>query len=119
MSHFLEKVKAYNAEIRRREQEEGISLPYSRMLSDGMMKPVSFRLPVTTAAQLDVLMGYGLWDSKQEMLYEILHSTIRDFLDLTSEEEGIQQAFKKAAVQAYEEWKSTKEGEKEREREAA
>jgi hypothetical protein len=46
------------------------------------LKPVMVRLPITTIAKMKYLEGHcpGVWESRQEMLFEMIESCIQDWI---------------------------------------
>jgi hypothetical protein len=102
MTRFYKEVERYQEEIKRL-QEEGAELPYALMRTMGILKPFTVRLPMTTLAQLDELAAYGPWESKQEMVFKMIDSAIREFLDSSSEVTVKQ--FQKASEKSLEQWK--------------
>jgi hypothetical protein len=103
MSRVLKKITEHQKEI-----EEGgptISLSYSTMVSEDLIKPYSIRLPVTTLAMLDDIIAYGPWDSKQEAYYEILNDFIHEYIDSPETSDYQKKTCLEAADKALEEWK--------------
>lgn len=104
MSHFLHVLREHQAEIDRlvAEQAGGKSISYSMMRDMGMLKPFAVRLPVTLIAVLDEMMGQGLWESKQEMVYDMIQSTYEDFLE--SSPESTKAIFADIQKKAWDSW---------------
>jgi hypothetical protein len=107
MSKFMQRIDEHQKRIEEeaRLSEQGTPLTYPQMLVFGMLKPVNFRLPITTAAQLDVLLKYGPWETKQQMVAELLMDTIEDFLSDPNTHENVRKDFQTAGEEAFNEWK--------------
>ena len=101
-NQFREQIRRHQDDLRRL-HEEGQPLDYETMRAIGLLKPVSFRLPVSTVALLDEMVKWTPWSTKQEMLYEMIDSAINDFLQTCPEpvREGLEE-MARAALEAWE-----------------
>lgn len=106
-NHFREQIRQYQEDLRRL-HEEGRPLNYETMRAMGLLKTVSFRLPVTTVALLDEMVKWTPWSTKQEMLYEMINSAINDFLQTCPE--PVREGLEEMARAALEEWESAQRG---------
>lgn len=104
MSRIIEKISKFQEEL----QAPGIPMTYAMMHSEGMLKPATFRLPVTTLAMMDELYTFGPWDSKQEMLFDLVDDAIHQFLTSPDTGEAVREKFHKVAEDALEEWRSSR-----------
>jgi hypothetical protein len=77
-SSFLRDVKAHQAHMEKL-LEEGSTMSYAIMRSMGILKPFAVRLPAPMLAVLGELVKYGPWESKQEMVYEMIQSSYSEF----------------------------------------
>jgi len=106
-NRFREQIRRYQDELRRL-HEEGQPLDYETMRALGLLKPVSFRLPVTTVVLLDEMVKWTPWSTKQEMLYEMINSAINDFLQTCPE--PVREGLEEMARAALEEWLAEQRG---------
>jgi hypothetical protein len=105
MNTFLKILHKHQAEIDRMlsERDEGTPIPYSVMRDNGMLKPFAVRLPITLVAILDEMVKHGLWESKQEMAYDMIQSAYVDFVESLPEEDKLK--FNEIQKNAWEAWR--------------
>ncbi len=101
MSIFIDEINKHQEEIRRLAEEQGTEMTYDMMRAAGLVKVYTFRVPVHTLAQLDYLMKFGPWPSKQEMLYSIINSAIQEFINSPDVGEPVRAEFRRIAEQAF------------------
>jgi hypothetical protein len=106
MSRILKKIDQFQQELKA--QDSGIPMSYSMMQSMGLLKAATFRLPVTTLAMMDELYTFGPWDSKQEMLFDLVDDAIHQFLQSPDTGEKVREKFQKVAQDALNEWRSSR-----------
>lgn len=110
MSKIIQKIDEFQKEMKAREEAGGgIPMDYSMMHSAGLLKTVTFRLPVNTVAMLDELYTFGPWSSKAEMLYEIIDEVIQEFLHAPDTGEPVREKFHQVAQAALDQWRSTRD----------
>lgn len=102
MSTFLKEIEEYQERMRR-ESERGQVMDYNLMRHIGLIRPYTVRLPVTTLAELDELMKFGPWNSKQEMIFKIIDGAIQDFLDDPETADKVRERFLAIQKKALEE----------------
>lgn len=102
-NRFRDQIRRHQDDIRRL-HEENSPLSYDTMRTMGLLKPVSFRLPVTTIALLDEMVKWTPWSTKQEMFYEMINSGIDDFLQTCPE--PVREGLEEMARAALEEWEA-------------
>jgi hypothetical protein len=106
MSIFIDEINKHQEEIRRLSEQQGTEMTYEMMRVAGLVKVYTFRVPVHTLAQLDYLMKFGPWSSKQEMLYSLINSGIQEFINSPDTSESIRAEFRRIAEQAFLEHRS-------------
>ena len=72
---------------------------YSDYLRLGVMKPLTVRLPASTHAKVDELFERcnGVWQSKQELLFEMIESAIADYIESQNDPEIEAEIFQEIA----------------------
>jgi hypothetical protein len=96
MSTFLNRIK------KRRESDRQLSyINYDGFRRLGCLRAFTVRLPVTTLAKMDLLAKKcpKIWDSKQEMIFEMIESGIADWIASTNSPE-VADEFRNVAYQA-------------------
>lgn len=106
MSIFIDEINKHQEEIQRLSEQRGTPMTYEMMRVAGLVKVYTFRVPVHTLAQLDYLMKFGPWSSKQEMLYSLINSGIQEFIDSPNTSESVRTEFQRIAEQAFLEHRS-------------
>jgi hypothetical protein len=76
MSEFLKR-------FRRKPFEPRTYVSYDDFMKLGKVRPMTVRLPVSTVAKLDELQKQceAVWSSRQELLFEMIESCVRDWID--------------------------------------
>jgi hypothetical protein len=76
MNTFLKRIDERNS-------EDKSHLHYSDYRRMNALRAVTFRLPVTTIAKMKLLFEKSpqTWESKQEMLFEMIESSIKDWIE--------------------------------------
>jgi hypothetical protein len=95
---FAERIKE------RRKTDRIVShLRYGDFRRMGYLRPVTVRLPVTTLAKLEHLeekleqKGGKVWDSRQEMIFEMIEACISDYISGTDSPERVAEEFQAIA----------------------
>lgn len=111
MSRVLQKIDEYQQELKNRIPEENPTIPvsYAMMQASGLLKATTFRLPVHTLAQMDELFKFGPWDSKQEMVFDLVDDVIQQFLQDPGTGEPVREKFRQVAQAALDEWRANRE----------
>ncbi len=80
MSEFLKR-------FRRKPFEPRPYVSYDDFMKLGKVRPITVRLPVTTVEKLDALQSQcdSVWSSRQELLFEMIESCVRDWVDAQPE----------------------------------
>lgn len=91
MAHWLHEIREFQKKLQEEEELGGTPLTYRHAKMMGLLRPVGFRTPFHVLPQLDLLAQYGPWESKQEMLSNIVESAIHDFL--ADSPESVRQQF--------------------------
>lgn len=103
MSRFLDQIESHQEAMRRSDEEYDMEMNYNTFRINGLTKPYTVRLPVTTLAQLDYLLKFGPWNTKQEMLYSMINGAILDFIESSGVGVPVRQEFIQIAKKALEE----------------
>jgi hypothetical protein len=76
MSEFMKR-------FRRKPFEPRTYVSYDDFMKLGKVRPMTVRLPVSTVAKLDELQSQcqAVWGSRQELLFEMIESCIRDWIN--------------------------------------
>jgi hypothetical protein len=66
------------------------------------VRPITVRLPVSTVAKLDELQKQcpSVWGSRQELLFEMIESCVKDWIDAQPAQRGAAKVFDDAARKA-------------------
>ena len=66
------------------------------------VRPITVRLPVSTVAKLDELQRQcpSVWGSRQELLFEMIESCVKDWIDAQPEQKEATRAFDDVARKA-------------------
>lgn len=104
MGKFIDQTNAYQEYISqmhaREDCSDNDSLTYTVMsATKGLVKPVSFRIPVTLAAQLDELIKYVPYSTKGEMITVMLSDQLEQFINTCGE--PVKESFAKVAMDAF------------------
>lgn len=69
--------------FRRKPFEPRTYVSYDDFMKLGKVRPMTVRLPVSTVAKLDELQKQcdPVWSSRQELLFEMIESCVRDWID--------------------------------------
>lgn len=96
-------MSTFTARYIQREGRDGSvdHVSYSQFKRMAVLKPVTFRLPVTTIAKMQLLMEQRpeIWESQQEMMFEMIESAIQDWIK-SRDAPQIAKAFDEAAHRA-------------------
>jgi hypothetical protein len=92
----------------RRENDRILNhLRYDDFRRMGYLQPITVRLPVTTLAKIVLLekklsekKGQKVWDSRQEMIFEMIESCVRDWIATADSPDRADQEFQAAAYRA-------------------
>jgi hypothetical protein len=76
MSEFLKR-------FRRKPFEPRTYVSYDDFMKLGKVRPITVRMPVSTVAKIDELQKRcpAVWGSRQELLFEMIESCVRDWID--------------------------------------
>ena len=66
------------------------------------VRPITVRLPVSTVAKLDELQRQcpSVWGSRQELLFEMIESCVKDWIDAQPTQKGAAKVFDDVARKA-------------------
>lgn len=66
------------------------------------VRPITVRLPISTVAKLDELQRQcpSVWSSRQELLFEMIESCVRDWIDAQPQPKNVSQSFDDVARKA-------------------
>jgi hypothetical protein len=93
MSSFVNRLQE------RKEKDRLSHVDYAGFRRMGALRPVTMRLPVTTVAKMKLLeeLGATAWESRQEMLFEMIESCIQDWIDQQPNSKILRERFDAAA----------------------
>jgi hypothetical protein len=94
MANFVNRIEE------RRESDRQLShVNYDGFRRMGYLRAFTVRLPITTIAKMDLLEKKcsKVWDSKQEMFFEMIESCIADWIASTDSPEAAHAEFQEAA----------------------
>jgi hypothetical protein len=96
MSSFLKRLEE------RREKDRLSHVDYAGFRRLGVLRPVTVRLPITTVAKMKLLekLCSKTWESRQEMLFEMIESSIRDWIEGRRDSKELHEQFQHAAYRA-------------------
>jgi hypothetical protein len=87
MNNFLKIAKEHQAELERLSKGQEIeALSYFDAGNKGLLKTLSARLPVDVIAKIEFIQTTGFWSSKQEVIYDMVCSSVDDFYNESSED---------------------------------
>ena len=97
MSTFMDRITARQDNDRLASQVD-----YGAFRRLGALRAVTVRLPISTIAKMTLLeeKSPGMWESRQEMLFEMIESCIRDWTAKQSSPEAAHIEFQEAARRA-------------------
>lgn len=96
MSEFLKRLRRDPTELR-----TYVSYDDFMKLLD-KVRPITVRLPITTVAKLDELQRQcpSVWGSRQELLFEMIESCVKDWIDAQPAQKGAAKTFDDVARKA-------------------
>lgn len=96
MSEFLKRLRRKPTEPR-----NYVSYDDHMKLLDNV-RPITVRLPVTTVAKLDELQRQcpSVWSSRQELLFEMIESSVKDWIDTQARSKDVAANFDEVARKA-------------------
>jgi hypothetical protein len=83
------------------EKKEGKHMTYTQLRKIGALRAVTVRLPVTTIKKMQLLEQkcLGQWESRQEMLFDMIESAILDWVESGGFPQGEFEEFQRAAYE--------------------
>lgn len=99
MGNFLKEIKEYQEYLSgKHEDEQEVTWTYEQLSAVGLVKPSSFRLPVSLVAQLDEIYKFSPYGTKGQMVAVMLQDCIDAFL--ADSHESLKARFKEIEIDA-------------------
>ena len=95
MSEFIKR-------FRRKPLDPRSYISYDDFMKLGKVRPITVRLPGSTVAKIDELQSRcpTVWASRQELLFEMIESCVRDWIEAQPRPKDAEGIFDKAAREA-------------------